>query len=160
LANDCPLEASETQKKILTARRQLQETSRDYETRFKERYAEVRQKGSEIMGERIGLMKVDMDSFADRLRERGFKDRAQAETYVSSSEALGAIRTEIEDLARQNPDAAKELDRALKVRIANIMSEIERGGLSSVAETGQQMELFGNTFFPKWEGKVKEKVKK
>jgi hypothetical protein len=160
LANDCPLEASETQRRILAARRQLQEISRDYETRFKERYAEVRQKGSEIMGERVGLMRVDIDSFADRLRARGFKDRSQAESYASSSEALGLIRTEIEELAKQNPDAAKELDRALKIRIANIMSEIERGGLSAVAETGQQMELFRNTLFPKWEGKVKEKVRR
>lgn len=160
LANDCPLEASEIQKKILDARRQLQELSRDYETRFKENYALVREKASEIMGERVELMKVDMDSFVERVRARGFRERSQAEAYISSSEALGVLKTEIAELQRQNPDAAKELDRTLKVQIANIMAEIERGGLTTIAETGQQMELFGRTLFPKWEGHVKEKTQK
>ena len=160
LANDVPLEASETQRRILAARRQLQDFSREYEMKFKERYAEVRERASEVMGERVELMKVDMDSLADRLRARGFKDRLQAETYVRSSKALDALRTEISELARQNPDAAKELDRELKVRLATIMSEIERGGLTSIAETGQQMILFGNTLFPRWEGKVQEKVQR
>lgn len=160
LANDCPIEAYETQRNILGARRQLQELSREYETKFKERYAQVREKASEIVGERVELMKVDMGSLADRLRARGFKDRSSAETYVRSSEALEALKTEISELARQNPDAAKELDRELKVRLATIMSEIERGGLTSIAETGQQMILFGNTLFPRWEGKVQEKVQR
>lgn len=153
-------EMPEMQGKILVARRQLQELSRDYETRFKEQYAKVREKATVLMTERTGLLKVDIDSFMDRLRGRGFKDRAQAETYLNSSEALGVLRTEIEELTRQNPDAAKELDKALKIQIANVMGEIERGGLSTIAETGAQMERFGDTLFPKWEGKVKEKVKR
>ncbi len=160
LANDCPIEASETQRKILTARRQLQEISRENEKKFKEHYSEVREKASEVMGERVELMKVDIDSFTDRLRGRGFKDRAQAESYARSSEALEALRTEIEELKRQNPDAAKELDKVLKVQLATVMAEIERGGLTTVAETGQQMILFGDTLFPKWEGKVQEKVQR
>lgn len=160
LANDCPLEAHETQKKILAARRQLQELSSEYGKRFNEKYAVVREKASEIIGERVELMKVDIESLADRLRARGFKDRSQAEIYVKSSEALEALKTEISELAKQNPDAAKELDRELKVRLATIMSEIERGGLTSIAETGQQMILFGDTLFPKWEGKVQEKVQR
>lgn len=160
LANDCPIEASETQRKILTARRQLQEISRENEKKFKEHYSEVREKASEVMGERVELMKVDIGSFADRLRGRGFKDRTQADTYVRSSEALEALRTEIEELKRQNPEAAKELDKALKVQIATVMSEIDRGGLTTIAETGQQMILFGETPFPRWEGKVQEKVQR
>ncbi len=160
LANDCPIEASETQKKILAARRQLQELSREYETRFKEKYALVREKASEVMGERVELMRTDMDSLVDRFRSRGFKDRAQAETYIRSSEALEALRTEITELARQNPEVAKELDKELKVRLATVMSEAERGGLTSIAETGQQMVLFGDTLFPRWEGKVQETVQR
>lgn len=160
LANDCPIEASETQKKILSARRQLQELSRQYETKFKQNYAEVRGRASEVMSERVELMKVDMDSLVDRIRARGFKDRSQAESYIGSSEALEALRTEIAELASQNPDLSRELDRELKVRLATIMSEAERGGLTSIAETGQQMILFGNTLFPKWEGKVHEKMQR
>lgn len=160
LANDCPLEAHETQKNILAARRSLQELSREYETRFKERYALVREKASQVLGERVELMRTDVDSLVDRLRARGFKDRTQVETYVRSSEALEALKTEIAELVNQNPDAARELDRELKVRIATIMSEVERGGLTSIAETGQQMILFGNTQFLRWEGKVQEKVQR
>lgn len=160
LANDCSIEASETQRKILAARRQLQEISRENEKKFKEHYSQVREKASEVMGERVELMKVDIDSFTDRLRGRGFKDRSQAEVYVRSSEAVEALRAEIEELKRQNPDAAKELDKALKVQLATVMAEIERGGLTTVAETGQQMILFGDTLFPRWEGKVQEKMQR
>lgn len=160
LASDCPLEASDTQRAILAARRQIQDLSREKETIFKERYAEVREKASEVLGERVDLLKTDLDSFMNRLRGRGFKDRSQAETYIRSSESLGFLRTEIEELSRQNPDISHEMDRYLKVQIANIMSEIERGGLTTIAETGQQMELFGKTLFPKWEAKVKERVKR
>lgn len=160
LANDCPIEASETQKKILGARRQLQELSRQYEAKFKERYAEIREKASEIMGERTELIKVDIDSLTVRMKGRGFTNRTSAETYMRSSEALEALRMEIKELATKNPDAARELDRELKVKIATILSEAERGGLTTVAETGQQMILFGDTLFPKWEGKVQSKVQR
>lgn len=160
LANDCPIEASDTQKKILAARRQLQEMSRDYETKFKENYAVVREKASEIMGERVGLMKIDISSLADRIRGRGFTDRSQAESYLRSSESFEALQAEIAQLASQNPEAARELDRELKVRMASVMVEIDRGGLTTIAETGQQMTLFGDTLFPKWEGKVHEKVER
>lgn len=160
LAGDVPLEASETQKKILEARRQLQDISSEYEAKFKEGYARVRERASEVMGERVELIKRDMDSFADRLRARGFQDRTQAEAFIRSSKALEVLKTEIEDLAKQNPDVAKELDRELRVRIATVISEVERGGLTSIAETGQQMVLFGETLFPRWEGKVQEKVQR
>src|SRR3989344_3036903 len=160
LANECPLEASDIQSAILSARRQIQDLSRQYENTFKEHYAQVRERASEVMGERVELLRTDVDSFLARLRGRGFKDRTQAETYMRSSESLGLLRTEIEEMTRQNPDISHELDRYLKVQIANIMSEVERGGLSTVAETGQQMELFGKTLFLKWEGHVKEKTQK
>ncbi|OGK19706.1 hypothetical protein A3D80_01860 [Candidatus Roizmanbacteria bacterium RIFCSPHIGHO2_02_FULL_40_13b] len=160
LANDCPLEAHETQRSILAARRQLQELSKEYETRFKENYAKVREHASEIIDERAGLIRIDMHSAIDRLRGRGFGDRAQFEAYTGSSEALGLLRTEIEELARQDPDAARELDKELKIGIARLMSEVERGGLTTIAETGQQMILFRDTLFPRWEGKVHEKVQR
>lgn len=160
LANDCPLEASETQKKILSARRQLQDLSREYEIKFKEEYDKVRENASEIMEERVELMKVDIDSFCDRLSNKSFKTRTDAEAYVVSSEALEGLRTEIKELEKQNPDLAKELDKALKVKIANIMSEVERAGFATIAKTGQIMEWFGVVPFPKWESKVKEKVVK
>lgn len=161
LINDYPPDGPpETLEQLMAFGKQLRDMNREYEIKFKEKYAEVRQKGSEIMDARIGLMKVDMNSFADRLRAKGFKDRMQAEAYVSSSEALGILRSEIAVLAEQNPDKARELDRTLKVQIANIMFEIERGGLTTIAETGQQMERFGNTLFPIWEGKVHEKTKR
>lgn len=150
----------ETLEKLMAFSKQLRDMDRKFGIKFKERYAEVRQKGSAIMNERKGLMEADIVSFADRLRERGFKDRLQAETYIGSSEALGILRSEIEELKRQNPDTARELDRTLKVQIANIMFEIERGGQTTIAETGQQMEWFGNTSFPKWEGELHEKSKR
>ncbi|MBI2613642.1 MAG: AAA family ATPase [Candidatus Levybacteria bacterium] len=161
LINNYPPDApSETLERLLSFSKQLRDMAREYEIKFKERYAEVRQRGSVIMGERVGLIESDIVSFAERLRGRGFKDRMQAETHIGSSEALGILRSDIEELARQNPDAARELDRTLKAQIANIMFEIERGGLTTIAETGQQMELFGKTLFPRWEAPIKEKTQK
>ena len=150
----------ETLEKLMAFSKQLRDMSTEYGIKFKEQYAEVRQKGSAIMAERIGLIKLDMGSLIERLREKGFKNRTDAETYVGSSEALGILRSEIAELAGKDPDAAQKLDLMLKVQIANIMFEIERGGLTTISETGQQMETFGNTQFPKWEGEVHEKTKR
>jgi MoxR-like ATPase len=161
LIGEYPADAPpETLERLMALSKHLRDMDREYGIKFKEQYAEIRQKGSEIMGERVGLMKADISSFAERLKDRKFKDRSQAETYVSSSEALGVLRSAIAELEGQNPEAARELDRALKVQIANIMFEIEQGGLTTISETGQQMERFGNTLFPKWEGKVHEKTKR
>lgn len=160
LASDVPLEAYETQKKILDARHRLQELAIEFETRFREKYAQVRERASEVMVQQVELLRADISSFLARFREKQFKDRQLAETYIQSSQALEAIRTEISELAKRNPDAAREVDRELKAKLATGMSEVERGGLTTVAETGQQMVLFGTTLFPRWEGKVQEKVQR
>lgn len=160
LARDCPLEAHELQKMILDARRKLQEIDREYGIKFKEKYAQVREKASETMTATAGLMQVDVDSFVNRLREKGLKDRIQANAYIEGSESLKLLRQEITELRSKNPDVAKELEKSLNVQIALAMSEIERKGSTTVAQTGQQMILFGQTEFPKWEGKVHEKIKR
>ena len=105
-------------------------------------------------------MAQDVDGLIERLRTKGFTSRTAAEQYLSSSEAKKTLETEIAGLAGDNPDLAKELERGLKVRISNTLTEIERGALTQVAETGQQMVMFGDTAFPKWEAKVKEKVER
>lgn len=160
LARECPIEASEAQRAILDARKRLQEIAREYETRFKQQYATVRERASEVISERTALIGNEIDSVIDRLRGRGFADRAQAQTYVDSSQSLQALRDEIETVRIQNPEAAKELEKALKVRLATTLAEIDRGGKMTVAESGQQMVLFGETLFPKWEAKVKERVER
>ena len=160
LAKDIPLEADDAYKAIVAARTELQTIASTFEDKFKREYAKVREKASERIGATVDILAQDVDGLIDRLRTKGFTSRTAAEQYLSSSEAKKALETEIAGLAGDNPDLAKELERGLKVRISNTLTEIERGALTQVAETGQQMILMGQTSFPKWEAKVKEHVER
>ncbi len=158
LAHDCPLEADEAYKAIALARAQLQELATEFEEKFKHEYALIREKASERIGAVVDTLEADIAGLIERLRAKGFMDRDAAEQYLSGSEARRALDEEIAVLASGNPDAAKELERALKVKISNMLTEIERGALTKVAETGQQLVAFGKTYFPRWEQKVKERT--
>lgn len=160
LAKDVPLEANDAYKAIVAARTELQTIASTFEEKFKREYAQIREKASERIGATVDILAQDVDGLIERLRTKGFTNRTQAEQYLSSSEAKKTLETEIAGLAGDNPDLAKELARGLKVRISNTLTEIERGALTQVAETGQQMVMFGDTAFPKWEAKVKEKVER
>ncbi len=157
LAHDVPLEADEAYKAIVSARTELQELATQFEEKFKREYAKVREKAVERIEGTVDTLEADIEGLIDRLRSKGFADRRAAEQYLDTSEARKTLETEITALAGNNPDIAKELERALKVRLSNALTEIERGGMTQVAETGQQMILIGETYFPKWEAKVKEK---
>src|SRR3989344_6499924 len=148
LLRDVPLEADEAYKAIVAAREELQRIASTYEEKFKQEYAKVREKASERIGATVDILAQDVDGLIERLQTRGFTSRTAAEQYLSSSEAKKALEAEIAGLASDNPDLAKELERGLKVRISNTLTEIERGALTQVAETGQQMVLFGDTAFP------------
>lgn len=158
LASDVPLEADEAYKAIIGARTELQGLATLYEEKFKREYAKVREKAVERTEAVTDTLKSDIAGLVERLRSKGFADRRAAEMYLESSEARKAIEGEINALSKNNPEAAKELSKALQVKISNALTEVERGGMTKVAETGQQMILFGSTFFPKWEAKVKEKT--
>ncbi|MFH1233084.1 MAG: hypothetical protein V1649_00305 [Patescibacteria group bacterium] len=157
LAHDIPLEADEAYKAIMGARTELQELATEFEEKFKREYAKVREKAVERVEATVDILETDIEGLINRLRSKGFADRGIAEQYLNSSEARKTLEAEITALAGNNPDVAKELDRALKVRLSNALTEIERGGMTHVAETGQQMILFGKTSFPKWEAKAKER---
>ncbi len=157
LAKDCPLEADEAYKAIVAARTALQELATSFEEQFKREYAKVREKAAERIGAAVDTLEGDIGGLVDRLRGKAFADRRSAEDYLATSEAKRTLEAEIAALAGQNPDAAKELERTLKVRLSNTLTEIERGALTNIAETGQQFVMFGRTAFPKWEAKVKER---
>jgi hypothetical protein len=158
LLKDTPLEADEAYKAIVAARQELQTIASAFEDKFKQEYAKVREKAAERTEATTGILVQDIEGFIERFRTKSFIDRSTAEQYLSSSEAYKTLKTEIGGMASVNPDIAKGLERDLKVRIANALTEIERGARTQVAETGQQMVLFGRTNFPKWEAKVKEKI--
>ena len=157
LAHDCPLEADEAYKAIITARTDLALIATSFEEKFKREYAKIREKAAERMEGVVDTLESDIEGLVDRLRGKAFTNRGAAEDYLNSSEAKKTLEAEITALSSQNPDVAKELERTLKVRLSNTLTEIERGALTQVAETGQQMVMFGETAFPKWEAKVKEK---
>lgn len=160
LAKDVPLEADAAYKAIVAARSDLQVIASTFEDKFKREYAKVREKASARIGATVDILAQDVDGLIERLRTKGFTSRTAAEQYLSGSDAKKTLETEIAGLSGDNPDVAKELERGLKVRISNTLTEIERGTFTQVAETGQQMIMFGETAFPKWEAKVKEKVER
>ncbi|XOU94848.1 MAG: AAA family ATPase [Candidatus Kerfeldbacteria bacterium] len=155
--HDIPFEADEIYKQVQEARTSLDLLAEEYEHKFKIEYAKVREKASERIEAHVDTLQQEISSLEDRLQAQGFKDRTAGEQYLGASEAKKYIETEIEALADDDPDAAKELKRMMKVRLSNALTEIERGGMTTIADTGKQMVSFGDTRFPKWESKVKER---
>ena len=160
LAKDVPLEADEAYKAIVAARTELQNIAQQFEDKFKLEYAKIREKAVDRIESTVDTLEQDIVGLIERLRSKGFADRKSAEQYLESSEARRTIEAEVAALSGENPDVAKELERALKVKISNTLTEIERGAMTQVAETGQQMVLVGETLFPKWEAKIKEKTER
>jgi MoxR-like ATPase len=156
LLNDCPLEAQEAHKAIVAARIQLTNLADTYETKFKQEYARVREFAAERIGAIKDALENDITGLMDRLQARRFTNRENAEKYLEASESRKVLDSEIAALLSLDPDTARALERSLKSKVANALTQIEQGAFS-VAETGQQMVVFGETQFPKWEAKVQEK---
>ncbi len=160
MLRDCPITADDAYRAISGARTELQTIAAEYQKKFEEEYAKVREKAAGRVDAVVVDLEGDIAAIVKRLQDKNFKDRAAAEQYLSSSEARRVLESEIQALASDQPDIAEELKRALRVQISNSLSAIERGAQLNIAETGQQMVLFGKTTFPKWEAKVKEKRKR
>lgn len=160
IAKDAPLEAVDAQAALLAAQGNLQKISQEYSERMRTQYAEIRARASDLTETKVSLAAREIESLVERLRERGFTSREQAEQYLSGSDAKKLLEAEIVALERENTDAAKALQRQLQVALSNALFGIEMGGLTQVSETGQQMVRLGDTLFPIWEALVKEKVEK
>lgn len=159
LLTDCPPEAQAAYKAITQAKAGIADIEARYKKQFAEQYSQVRERAAAKTEAIAAMIGTDIGSFLDRLRQKGFKKRDDAEKYVADSDAETEIRTGITDFARHQPEKAKELERALNVGVANICAEIERGGFVTVAETGQQMVAFGKVQFPQWEAPVAKQEK-
>jgi len=156
LLRDCPLEAEEAYKAISSTRDELQRLSDTYDNKFKQEYSKVRERAADRMGALKNALEVDISDLIERIEGRGFTNREDAEKYLLASETRKVLAEEIKAFASQDPDTAKALERSLKSKVSNVLTQIEQGAFS-VAETGQQMTVFGETQFPKWEAKVLEK---
>lgn len=159
-ARDCPLAASDLQKKILEARRAILALEKQYQEKFEKAYAQIREQAAEAQGQMIGVLEEDIAALFQRIRDKAFKRRGDVETFVEHSEAKKAIDAEIDMLGNKNPQRAKELKRQLKVELMNIIAESERRKDETIGEAGQQLVMFGSTAFPKWEAKVKHRRQK
>ncbi len=159
LLQDCPIEAFEAASAITNARNNLVQIADKYSHKFELEYAQVREQAVERTDTVVQTLKDDINALTSRVASKQFKSREEAEQYLNTSEAKRVLEEEIQELAKNNPEAAKELERGLKVTVANSLGYIERGGSNVIAETGQQMVMFGEVPFPRFEGKVKEKQK-
>lgn len=160
MMHDCPVEAHESHASIVAARDRLDTLAQEYKLKFENEYKEVRSRAAEKISQTTNLIRSEIESFINRLRDRKFKTREAAEAYISSSEARKGIEEEISLFKSNDSEAAKELERSLKVGISNVYGEIERGAYELISETGQSMVKFGEIDFPKWEARVKEKGRK
>ncbi|MBI4232288.1 AAA family ATPase [Candidatus Peregrinibacteria bacterium] len=157
LNTQCPLEAREVRQKIIFTLQELDKLAKSYQEKFKSQYEQIREQAAERISQIEMIIKQNIESFLERLKSKKLADRAEAENFIQGVPAYKEIEAQIGLLERQDPLKAKDLSKSLKVAIANLFSEIERGALSVITETGQQMEPFGKVLFPKWEAKVKEK---
>lgn len=156
LARDIPIEADEAYKAVTQARTELTELAGEYQEKFKLEYAKVREKATSRLEKVVETMVDDVKGLVDRLVAKRFSSREEAEQYLASSEARRSLEEEISALTTSSPEAAKELHRTLRIRLSNALTDIERGTLTTISESGQQMVTFGRVAFPKWEAKVKE----
>jgi len=159
ISNECPPELFEVNQELLAARQKLNTLKDIYEEKFKVAYAQVREQAASKNEETAGVLNDDIEGLLERLRGKRFSSRIQAEQYIGDSPAYQQLFAEIQFLAGKDPDRAAELDKKLKVQLAIVFNEIERGSNIRIAETGQQMVKFGEMEFPKWEGHIQEKVK-
>lgn len=160
LAKLCPPEIVEAHQAIMEARANLQAFAREQEARFKLDNAKVREAVADRTEVQTQLIRQDTQGLIERLKMKKFKSRQAAEAYLEKSKPMQLILKQIRDLGGQNAEAARELEKSLKVATANALGEIERGSLETVTKTGQRMYNFGKTAFPIWEAKVKEHGKK
>ncbi len=153
---DCPTEAFEASASIAQARQELIDLSVSYGKKFEIEYAKIREKSVEKTDVLAQALNTDIHDIMARLKGKQFKTRDEAEQYLNNSESRRVLETEILELKKNNPDMGAEIERTLKVEVANTLGGIERGVGNVIAETGQQMVKFGDIQFPRFEGKVKE----
>lgn len=156
LARQCPDGAADLYNEIIKALQEINQLSENYETQFRQQYAQVRAAVATRTQQAIGVIKHDVGRFFEIMVGKGFTARDDAEKAVAASEAKKQLDAEIAAVKTADPEAAKELERELKVKLSNFYMEVERGSLVTIAGTGQQMAVFGKTKFPVWEHAAKQ----
>ena len=156
LQRGCPLEAEKAYSAINRTLEELANLSSEYGEKFKRKYAAVREKAVERIGGIKNTLEGDISWLVEHIGEQGFTSKEDAEKYLLASGNRKVLEEGIEAFKSQDPETAKALDRSLKSKISNVLTQIEQGAFI-VGETGQQMVAFGETQFPKWEAKVQEK---
>lgn len=151
LDRDCPIEAGDAHARIVAARHELQALETEYEERFEEQYAQVREEASSRTNEMVDMIAHDISGFLERVQRKNFRERTKAQAYIDNSGARNGILEQIELLRERDPDKANELDRMLKVETAMVIGEVGRGGEQQVDKAGRQTVSFGGRRFLKWE---------
>jgi hypothetical protein len=158
LLRDCPLEADEAYKSINSARAELFKIADRYKEKFIIEDKKIVEKQAEKQDQLAQSIKVDIEYLIDRLYEKKFTNRNDAEKYLLGNESKKLLEENIRQMMLDDVDVANELDMTLKVEIANALHAIEENAKTGVSETGRNLVPFGNFYFPKWEHKVKEKT--
>lgn len=154
LLASCPPEAIETFTLLTQLRTHLGRIAENARQKFTEEGEKLREVAVVRNDQLASMLETDIEHFFERLRERNFRTRAEAEGYIASVDALKELEAQIADLAGKNSDKSQEINRALKVNLANFLYEIERRGNVTLGADGREMERFGSILFPKFEAPV------
>ncbi len=157
LQQNCPPEAGQAMKAIFSARDKLSQLATQYEKKFKQEYAAVRQQAAEQIGEMVRLIQTDIARFKDRVIDKSFKMRDDAEQYVKHNESYKQILEQIDFLELKDPVRAEDVRNNLDIQLSNLYFAIDQKQYVERSTTGQQYVRFGETLFPVWEGEVKER---
>lgn len=160
MREECPEEAKEAHAKLVESRRVLDEMAVRYDEKFRREYASIREKGAQQLRETIRIIEKNVKSFFERMRDKKFTSRDDAEQYIEASKIRQSIETEIKSLESFDSEVSAKMIRDFQTGIARFLSDVERGSLTKVDAGGKQVVTFGDQVFPIWEEAAVETFRK
>lgn len=160
LETACPLGATDAHAKIIAAQQELiRIVSNQRQKLTKDEKAETARARANI-DDFDQLIKTEIDEWVQYLRDQRFPTRTAAQTTIDTSATRRHLEAQIASLKTKDTEAGAATELKLKIAIANLLGEIDRGGLEVVDATGKKSVRFGTRTFPKWEGHVETRRKK
>ncbi len=160
MREECPEEAKEAHVKLVESRTILDDLAKKYDEKFRREYTGIREKAAQQLRETIHTIERSIKSFFERMRDKKFTSRDDAEQYIQVSKIRQSIETEIKSLESLDLDVSKKIARDFETGISRFLSDVERGTLSKVSASGQQVIKLGDQEFPIWEETAAEVLKR
>lgn len=142
--------------RIILARGELQGLCDKYDEKFRAKLDKIRETASKFSDKTASFLKGEIGRLVDRLERKHFKSRKDAARFVDDNDARKALQLQIDKFVNDDQSQAEHLRFTLQSRLENFLDAVERRSKVTEGPDGKQMETFGNTLFPIYEGEVRE----